>query len=1253
VESDEAGIITMTAPGGARIAVISEPVVPHEKATLEKTYGKTEMAEGQFVAESYTPIPRGARLTVNGNELTHDGVIRVAEGTLDRRYTNQGDKQDVFHAAYHALRDLVLTRDEIAQDNARFGKRARATGRDAEEISAETYARYVRAKNAKGRDGFFDRIRAAAQSLRYAWGQALQGNFKRAAQGVSKAFGDPVSRRFEAGRRGELWQREPKSELARAENPGYTSPTGPGAKADHLIADPSAPPAERPGEALAPSQLSGESSRLGTAEASTISRQLESEGVPTSDAGDLNGPISRYATRNWKDWFGKLRDNPRAIEVYGEKALDDLEKGVERTARILGDFSLVPEEVKGSPKRSNADPNFPFTMDSTTICPAQDEQVSTIRAIQAERGVLNQAQRYEIGKMIAEAGGRRTCWYCYGQAGRDSAAELVTKAVNIWKGYSDLLARGRRVPEEEIRKVFHAEGKWTYSPGSNLRTGIEKLWRATRDNPELLNDSRIHDIILGYQKADDPTLAAVVRAMKPAVAANKNMPKGFSPYRDQILRTDPAVIERANAIAGIRHNSQTDYRLWHFIELTEMLVHERMKAAMGHAYTKEPAQVDIFGGTGMKFMASLEFIRNADKTLGRDKDGNPAFNNMQGYPWDQAMIDRRRFPRDFGTMVVPMNMEEAWAALEHKGIDMGIPFHAGPIPKDVYLREGAMDFSKWQHEDWGNLNEGDMKRIRLNDGSVLDIEVGQVISRQQHQNSRARYLEIADKLGIETKYPMFKKHRNFMKFVIDVARQPSVQQVVDPNRINWLAAKRWMQKWVNQGGDQYTDKANPIVLEYVKEQLAKQVEQGITQPAEAAQSTQVVGVTEPTSTRYAVRRPRPNKIGTQEWLEKEQRRLLEKDKNTPRFNPEALREVINEIRTTKAGAPKLPDDIDSWIDQGVFWGKRSTPEDQRVATEQWADEASSEDTLLAQLWRDRRSGSDKVIRQAAVTAMREWGKTNRGLTAESGAELQNMFLQPEGSVPYRAGRALGDAGRSLAQFQLGRAWTGLARAFTKFTKAERSDMVFYRERTGNPNVPDDTFQALVARLPDKARRMMDVDFEQWTEKWRKFHGDYGMDAKYRRNYITHFYDQPKGTGKTAEEYDREAMDAVFGKAKAPDPTLGMGPQERQFGEKNPFATPRSFKTYAEALKEAGLRPKYDDVFTIAREQQAMINRNLANKLLHQRLQEVVTADGMPILQADNSKHPLPGWVDITHPAFRMPIRTACQRRSETASNRPV
>jgi hypothetical protein len=556
--------------------------------------------------------------------------------------------------------------------------------------------------------------------------------------------------------------------------------------------------------------------------------------LPEGGANPMVGGRMKYSPGTVEPWSKKLRADKDAQRVYGKDGVEQIIKSTEATRKIMvKQPHLLGAEVKGvSPMRANADPLFVTTWDMSTVCPQQDLYLASVYHVEERLGrILAPHERYAVGTLLQDMGQQTACWYCYGQIKRDIRDKAISDAAEF---NNKLAALGKkRLTVKDVQQFTHrpiefpVDPKRTtpLQPDSTVKhlpdRKFSRLAAYFLNNPTKLahiEPSRLRDII---RERVEPTAAEAefVKTVKNYTmsAVKENLPKGWAPYTDQILTMKQADVDLFNSMAGMRMNSQTDFRPWHVLDLIQGLTHAKMRKLGMHVYTKSPDFINIFGDSGIKFNMSIEYAHDAA--------GNPMprgagekgymFNDMEGMPDAQAVAFRKKYPDNAGTMLVAFNPKEVEFAMADPHVDMIIPYHKGGVPKTIEAQIKAVDMSKDQHEHfpkgWGKemkVYVGAGKTVKsqgmvltLDDGSKVTIYKDRPITRAEHQNSKERYLEICEKAGITPKFSQWTDHPGYMKLIRDVAREPGKQGAVDPTKIDWDAANEVITRWQEEGGD--------------------------------------------------------------------------------------------------------------------------------------------------------------------------------------------------------------------------------------------------------------------------------------------------------------------------------------------------------------------------------------------------------------------------------------------------------------------
>lgn len=187
--------------------------------------------------------------------------------------------------------------------------------------------------------------------------------------------------------------------------------------------------------------------------------------------------------------------------------------------------------------------------------------------------------------------------------------------------------------------------------------------------------------------------AEAINYMNAASSAKKV--EQYAQYIDQVF--DIPVKDKMLMIArgGGRIHSSNDARFDHYLDYIAAFNHfaadkrgpvdpatGKMKEVdwFLHAYTKDLAWADFFGGTNTRINVSL-----AATTI-RDENGKVIeirANTSEGAEWGRAQALRAKY-KDVGTMFMAVDNDQLLWALDQPWIDMIIPFHASGMTKEVF-----------------------------------------------------------------------------------------------------------------------------------------------------------------------------------------------------------------------------------------------------------------------------------------------------------------------------------------------------------------------------------------------------------------------------------------------------------------------------------------------------------------------------------------------------------------------------------------
>jgi len=202
-----------------------------------------------------------------------------------------------------------------------------------------------------------------------------------------------------------------------------------------------------------------------------------------------------------------------------------------------------------------------------------------------------------------------------------------------------------------------------------------------------------------------------------------------------------------------------------------------------------------------------------------------------------------------------------------------------------------------------------------------------------------------------------------------------------------------------------------------------------------------------------------------------------------------------------------------------------------------------------------------------------------------------------------------------------------------------SDMMYYRQKTKNPNVKGDTFEEVSKRLPEKAKAIVDgvVDehFKSWVKRWNENPAtlkDINPREGLEDIYLPGIY---KETSKTKYTEAMKRADKIM--RENPDKVMS-----KQFKTSGPFVNAKVFENYAEALEKAGLKPRYDNIKDLLRYHDEMMIRLEANNELMSKVRAWQDENGEKVFVNSNNKEAYEqakkdGWVPFEDKFLRMRV----------------
>ena len=201
------------------------------------------------------------------------------------------------------------------------------------------------------------------------------------------------------------------------------------------------------------------------------------------------------------------------------------------------------------------------------------------------------------------------------------------------------------------------------------------------------------------------------------------------------------------------------------------------------------------------------------------------------------------------------------------------------------------------------------------------------------------------------------------------------------------------------------------------------------------------------------------------------------------------------------------------------------------------------------------------------------------------------------------------------------------------------DMMFYRQRTHNPNIDGDTAEALEKRLPEKAKKIVDetIDehFKTWLQRWndnpatmKKINPREGLEDI----YLPGVWEETSDKKMTAAMKHADEM-----LKNHPDKTL-----KQAFKLNGPFANTKVFETYAKGMEEGGLTPRYKNIKDLLRYHDEMMIRLEANNELMDKIRKWQDANGQKLFVLSDNKEAYDqakkdGWIPFEDKFMRMRV----------------
>lgn len=172
----------------------------------------------------------------------------------------------------------------------------------------------------------------------------------------------------------------------------------------------------------------------------------------------------------------------------------------------------------------------------------------------------------------------------------------------------------------------------------------------------------------------------------------------------------------------------------------------------------------------------------------------------------------------------------------------------------------------------------------------------------------------------------------------------------------------------------------------------------------------------------------------------------------------------------------------------------------------------------------------------------------------------------------------------------------------KLSKQDLKDMMYYRQKTGDPKIKGDTFEALDKRLNPRAKNFVDNTIDKHFKESLKAWNDNPVtkDIKPREGledvYLPGLYkNEPKEFKRVYDEVSK------------------------RFKTKNPFSNEKVFMNYLEAFQKAGLEPRYNNMFDLMKAYDSIMVKSTANSELVQRIKDIEKKAGEKFIVRSTEK----------------------------------
>ena len=511
-------------------------------------------------------------------------------------------------------------------------------------------------------------------------------------------------------------------------------------------------------------------------------------------------------------------------------------------------WRLMNRKGQWIPNRSAFKKNgeYPWNIDLGTLCTKRESFDALVQLI-AEKGMaqnLGPTQIEAIKELLKENDFLTACDICFNETKRARVISYANQISNNWRVVSEAIGVKDKMVGDPIALTQEQRNTLHRMAGRGYKSAFQELIPESERRQYKGEEKSGNEIDLGItasmmqriakQMLIDPTL---VGKLKPetlittegmdwflrtygghtdvngilASAWGSGTPKpieGFNLYdplswRDDYdqkkenprwhegLKSRPSINWLMNN-GGFRAQSFTDYHPMLFLDYLQMFTDVGVRKLPIHIYTKVPALVKLFGGSGAKINMSLvpKMEDGVDaEHAGLKPDGKGGWEyawDNDSFPIEEAFSLRQdpRFRGNVGIIAVGLSDAHILKMLDDPTIDQVIPYHKSGMPESVQIKTGLKNATDYTDQQ---TTGGKPKK-------AADFNFNEAVRRTgDPRKAASEYVKWCEMNGYTPKFEQFKDHPNYYKVLADFRLfdnegKYSEQEAVNPGKIlgdNW------------------------------------------------------------------------------------------------------------------------------------------------------------------------------------------------------------------------------------------------------------------------------------------------------------------------------------------------------------------------------------------------------------------------------------------------------------------------------------